>query len=280
MKKKNCLKKLSSITKNKNFIPWLEKLNFKKLDDINYQIYDYVIYAHSFIDAQMLYGYDGFENTMQWLEFTLDEFKDTEKKILIKPHPNFYNNSLAEFAQWDRYIYKKIVKKYKKYQNFLFLESPTHNYSLSKKLRKNCVVISQHGSVILETSYMNFKSISSAYNFFDKKFNISNVWDNRKKYSELLRCKHQHLVRPNRNHLLELIYSLFYFYHSEYHSNCFVNIIKKNLGLTKKMYEERFHHKARNKISSAQIIKFNKYIKLKEKNIINEISNTIWHVKN
>ena len=109
---------------------------------------------------------------------------------------------------------------------------------------------------------MNFKSISSTYNFFDKKFNISNVWDNKKKYSKLLKSKYQNLHSPNRDHLLELIYALFYFYHSEYHSNFYVNIIKKKLGLSKKLYEKKFFQKARSKMSNAKIIKFNKYIKL------------------
>ena len=280
LQKKKCLGQLSNMTKNKRFIPWLKKANFKSLDNLDYQTYDYVIYTQSFVDGQMWYGYDGFENSMQWLKFTLDEFIGTTKKILIKPHPNFYNNSNGELATWDRSIYLEIVKKYEKNQNFVFLKKPIHNYILLKKLRKDCVIISQHGSVILETSYMNFKSISSTCNFFDKKFKISNVWDNKKKYSMLLKRKYQNLHSPNRDHLLELIYALFYFYHSEYHKNFYVNIIKRKLGLSKKMYEKKFFHKARTKVSNAKKIKFNKYVKLKENIIINEIADTIWQVKN
>ena len=239
-----------------------------------------MIYAHSFTDGQIFYGYDGFENTVQWLEFTLDEFINTKKKILIKPHPNFYNDSIGELSKWDRYIYAKIVKKYEKHENFLFLKSPTHNYILSKELRKNCVLITHHGTVVLEASYLNFKSISSSCNFFDKKFRISNTWNNKKEYSELLKSKYANLIKPNRNHLLELIYSLFYLYHSEYHDNFYLNIIKKNLGLTTKMFEEKFYIKSGISRLGAKLDRFNKYVKLKENIIINKIADTIWHVKN
>jgi hypothetical protein len=72
-------KKISELTKKKNFIPWLDECKFKKIINLNYKKFDYVIYAHSFTDGQIWYGYDGFENTLDWLKFTLNFFKNKKK---------------------------------------------------------------------------------------------------------------------------------------------------------------------------------------------------------
>lgn len=279
LQKRQAEKQIIKMIKKKDFIPYLAKANYRKLDNINYRVFDYVIYTHSFTDGQLWYGFDGFENTLQWLEFTLNKLIQTEKKILIKPHPNFYNNSLAEYAIWDKKIYETVVEKYKKYKNLYFLNKPSHNYLLLKKLNKNCVIISKFGTSILEASYMNFKSICSSYNFFDKKFFISNMWNDKDNYLKLLNCDYIKLKLPDKNDLLKLIYALFYFYHSEYHINFYNNIIRKNLNLTKKNYETKFNIPAGSIIPNSKIRTFNSAVKLKENLIVNQISKTIWQVK-
>lgn len=273
--RKQAEKKISSMVKNKHFIPWLEKTNYKKLDNLDYKVFDYIIYVHSFTDGQLWFGYNDFENTLEWLEFTLNHFIKNKKKVLIKPHPNFYNNSLAANAVWDKKIYNIVIKKYKEYKNLYFLNKPTHSYILNKKLNKNCVAISEYGSVILETSYLSLKSICSASNFFNQKFNISNMWKNKNEYSKLLNYDYYKLKKPNKNDLIRLIYSLFFIYHSEYHVNFFNNIIRKNLKLTKDNYDKEFHTKARKKISNKQKIKLEKIPQFKQELIINQICNTI-----
>lgn len=273
--------KLISLVKNKNYIPWLSKLKFKKLKEkIDYNNFDYVIYTHSFTDGQMWYGNDGFENTLEWLEFTLNAFIGTGKKILIKPHPNFYNNTLAEYAIWDKKIYNIVVKKYEQHKNFYFLRNPIHNYLLLKKLNKNCIAISKFGSVILEVSYMNLRSISSSCTFYNSKFKISNMWKNKINYLKLLKKSHLKLKKPIINDLYKLIYSLFYVYPSCYHtSNYYENIIKKNLRLTQSAYDSIFLAKARSK----NYKKEENFKKLSKKNnisIIDDLSKKIWQVRN
>jgi len=276
--KKLANKKLVNLVKKKNYIPWLDNLKFKKLTEINYYNFDYIIYTHSFTDGQMWYGNDGFENTLQWLEFTLNAFVGTRKKILIKPHPNFYNNSLSAYAVWDKKIYNIVVKKYEHYENFYFLKDPTHNYELLKQLNKNCIAISKSGSVILEISYMNLKSICSSYNYFDRRFKISNMWENKENYLKLLKKNHIKLKKPNKDDLLKLIYSLFYIYHSCYHINYYENLIKKHFKLTKNAYENIFLTKARSKNYN----KFKNFKKLLNKNtisLIEKMNKRIFEVK-
>ena len=280
IEKNKAKKKITSLVKEKNYIPWLSNLKFKKLKKIDYYIFDYIIYTHSFTDGQMWYGNDGFENTLEWLDFTLNAFVGTKKKILIKPHPNFYNNSLAVYAVWDKKLYNNIVKKYEQHKNFYFLKNPTHNYTLLKKLNKNCIAVSKFGSVILDASYMNFRSISSTYNFFNKEFKISNMWKNKEDYLKLLKRNYFKLKKPNKNDLYKLIYSLFYIYHSCYHvSNYYENIIKKNFRLTKNAYENIFLGKARSK-NYNKAKSFKKLLRKNYKPLIEELSNKIWQVKN
>ena len=59
------------------------KVNYKKLENISYKSFDYVVYCHSFTDGQLWHGYSGFENTLDWLEFTLNGLIKTNKKIFI-----------------------------------------------------------------------------------------------------------------------------------------------------------------------------------------------------
>ena len=69
-------------------IPWMKSIKFKK--EKSYNNITHLIYAHTFTDAQMLYGYDGFINVFDWLEFTVKELsKNKNNKILIKAHPGF-----------------------------------------------------------------------------------------------------------------------------------------------------------------------------------------------
>jgi hypothetical protein len=216
----------------------------------------------------MWYGYDGFENTLDWLVFTLETFVGSNKKILIKPHPNFYNSSLGQHSHMDNKIYNVILNKYKVYKNFYFLKNPIHNYKLLKKLNKNCVAISKFGSVILETAYLNFKSISSLNNFYDKKFEISNMWGNKEDYLKLLKKDYFELNKPNKDDLYKLIYSLFNVYYSCYNlNNFYANVLQRSLKTT----ENTFENLALDKI---KYVNFSNY-----KSIIKRLSNKIWEVK-
>ena len=83
--------------------------------------YDYIIYTHSFTDAQLWYGNDEFENTYDWFTFTLERLNKKNKKVKIKSHPNFHQKHLGELSYWDKHLYEKILKKYKTNKNFYFI---------------------------------------------------------------------------------------------------------------------------------------------------------------
>ncbi len=275
-------KKILKILKNKNFIPWLSRTKFKKLKKINYKNFDYIIYPQAFSDAQIVYGNDGFENNLEWLEFTLNKFIHTKKKILIKPHPNYFNNEVSSFATYDQEIYYIISKKYKKYKNLFFLQEPIHNYTLLKRLNKRSVIVTQNSSVVMEASYMNFKSITSQNIFFDIKYTISNMWKNKEQYSKLLNTDYKKLRKPKKIDLLKIIYILFYIYNSNYNSSSWYhNIIIKYLKLTKNSFNYFFNIKARSKYSVSKLKVIKKIInKSNVDGLIKKISKNIYEIKN
>ena len=255
------------------------KVNYKKLENISYKSFDYVVYCHSFTDGQLWHGYSGFENTLDWLEFTLNGLIKTNKKILIKPHPNFYNSSLYTIAEWDKKIYDIVVRKYKKHNNLFFIKTPIHNYLLLKKLNKNCILLSGFGTAILESAYMNFKSICTSHNFFNEKFKISNMWKDKDNYSKLLNLNHSKLARPNKADLLKLAYCMFFYYSSTYNKDHYEIIIRRNFKLTSVEFQKKFPQKERAPIASSQLSKLKEASKLIERKITDEISKTIFDVK-
>ena len=86
---------------------------------------------------------------------SIDDLKNAllkkNKKILIKPHPNFYNGSLGQSAKWDKIIYDKFVKRFSNNDNLFFLNKPTQNYHLLKKLN---IISSVLMAVDMTTDYI------------------------------------------------------------------------------------------------------------------------------
>jgi hypothetical protein len=281
LEKLKAKKKISKLTKTKNFIPWLSKTKFKKFKDLNYNKFDYIIYPQAFTDAQMFYGNDSFETNLEWLEFTLNKLIQTTKQILIKPHPNYYNNKISEYSAIDKKIFDIVVEKYKNYKNLFFLREPLHNYALLKKLNKNCIALMQNSSVLMETAYMNFKSISSESIYFSKNYQISNMWKDKEQYSKLLNTDYKKLKKPKKTDLLKIIYILFFINNSSYNTNhWYHNIIKKYFKLSKKRFDYLFNYKARSQISNLKLSNINKLINKNNNELIDKISQNIFNLKN
>lgn len=208
-KAKNYLKDL--VKANSKVLPWMKNTNFLKFKEINdLQNFDYVVYAHSFTDAQLWFGFDDFENSYDWLEYTLTTLKKMNKKVIIKAHPNYFNKSLPkDLTVWDKKIFDLLHSKFKDYDGFYFLRYPVKNCDLVKNLNKKTICITHHGSVLIELAFLGFKTISSCATFFSVKFQISNFWKNKRQYSELLNQNWSDLKQPILKDIFHLTYKLF-----------------------------------------------------------------------
>ena len=123
--------------KPKKFLPWLKNTKYHKITSNRYYDYNYVIYCHSFTDAQLIYGDDGFSSTYEWLIFTLNFLKQQNAKVIIKPHPNFWNSYLIgkdSNIDFDRRIYENILLKYNNVKNFLFLDRAISNFEYLRQV--------------------------------------------------------------------------------------------------------------------------------------------------
>ena len=145
-----CLKKI--IYKNQ-IIPWIKKTKYKKINNIDFSKFTHVIYAHSFTDAQSIFGKDGFINSKDWLLFTLRKLLEKKNKILLKAHPNFYNKSMGKQAIWDKKIFDLLKNDIQKYKNLKILDLPIKNHEMLKKLNKKTILISHHSNALLENLF-------------------------------------------------------------------------------------------------------------------------------
>tara|TARA_Y100000591_G_C21806263_1_gene685100 strand:+ start:131 stop:1522 length:1392 start_codon:yes stop_codon:yes gene_type:complete len=180
-------KKILKIIFNPNLIPWCKSTNYKsslilkkKVKDL-----DYIIYAHSFLDGNLSYGYDGFINIEEWLEFTIKSLKKKNSRVIVKGHPNFYNEDFGQIANTDKIIFEKFRKKYES-KKIIFINEPIKNIDLLKLISKKTILITHHGTATIEGALLGFKCISSSSTFWDNEIRITNKWSNRLQYKKIL----------------------------------------------------------------------------------------------
>jgi len=260
----------------KNFIPWMSTTKFVKSTNIDFSLYDYIVYAHSFTDGQLFYGYDGFENVFDWLNFTLIELAKTNKKVLVKAHPNFYRKTHGIQSIYDNKIFTILEKKYKNNPNIFILNKPVFNNKILKKISKDTILISHHGTVLLEGSYYNFKSICSQSTFFNKNFKISNTWKNKLEYKYLLNKDFKKLIHSNRKDILYLIYKIFLDDKSYSGKKFWSNIIQKACGIkSQSEWQKKIEIFSNTKNINQRYILLKKLVKNKDEEIIKKISQNI-----
>ncbi len=250
----------------KDFLPWMNLTKWSSMNLKNLKDYKYIIYTHSFTDSQLEYGYDGFVNTLEWLEYTIDQLQKKQVKFIIKAHPNFYvnskKNSKDDLAKWDREIYKNLKEKIKFKKNILFIDKPILNKTLVSRLDKKCLVITKHGSVQLEMIYHGFKVIASEKNLIDKKYKLVNSWNNKEEYKKLINRKWDDLNFGDKNNFLTVIEFLFMNENSILGKKFYLNELKEQ------MYREKLINR-----KSTHDITISKFNNLKDKKkLINKIN--------
>ena len=113
--------------------------------------------------------------------------------------------------------------------NIIFITEPLENNYLLNKISKETILISHHGTALLEGLYSGFKCISSESTFWSSKFKVTNLWNSQKEYKKLLNRKFIDLKLPNKKDLYEVGYKLFLGPTSEYSEKYWYKIIKEQL---------------------------------------------------
>ena len=226
--KPKLIKNLKKKFDNDHIFDFLDPIKFKLISKKNnFNKYTYVIYVQVFSDAQLAFGYSGFENAKKWLIHTINFLLKKNQKIIIKPHPIFYQKNNIDY-----YFFKKIINKYKLNKNVLTIDKPYSNLEFLKNLNnKKHIIVALHSDAILECCLLKFKCISSIKTFWDKKFKITNSFSNVAEYEKILSKTFEKLDYSNHKDLLRLAYDTYLNPFGRFGKKNYKLIIKKNLGL-------------------------------------------------
>jgi hypothetical protein len=105
------------------------------------------------------------------------------------------------------------------------------------------------------------------------------MWKDKENYSKLLTLNYLELKKPKKVDLLKLAYCMFFYYSSTYNKNHYQTIIERNFKLNAENFQKKFPLKGRSLISNSQRRKLKEASRNIEGKIINEISETIFNVK-
>jgi hypothetical protein len=146
-----------------------------------------LIYAHSFTDAQLAFGFDGFKNVFDWLVFTVDELVALTPavRVVVKSHPNFFSTDESGTQAMDKKVWDEFCRRYAK--EVELINHPVDNYKILSNLNPmSTVLFSHHGNALVEGAYMGFQSVSSVSSTWGLKYTFSNVWSSRQQYQKLI----------------------------------------------------------------------------------------------
>ena len=222
-------KQIEIVAKDTSKIPYM----LASFDEYNStKKYDYILYSHSFTDAQSSHGHDGaFNNIKEWMEYTLNELRLS--KVCIKGHPEIYTEGYsAQVVDWDKKLFSEVLEKYKNYPNIDFIDYPVRNADLLDSLSKETILISHHGNALLEGGALGFKCISSKASNWSKNYEIFNEWKNKDEYKKILSKSFSELIETNYTELYEY-YDVLYFGKGSYFAqNWWVNRVAELSGVS------------------------------------------------
>jgi hypothetical protein len=214
------------------YLPWMVNKIYKNLNHKDIDKYDYLIYAHAFTDGQLLYGYDGFVTMYDWLCFTIDFLLKRNKKIIIKAHPNFNKYYRHPRSSWEVELFSKVKKKFNHENSALFISDPIKNYEILNLINKKTILITHHGTPVLEGSFSNFKVICSNKTYWSDEYKICNYWSNIDQYKKILKKDYNNLKFGNQNHLYQLGKKLFLSDFNEFSKNYYLKKYAKFYGMS------------------------------------------------
>jgi hypothetical protein len=142
-----------------------------------------VVFLHSFMDAQYMFGLDGFGDLYEWLEFTVANLlvNPSVGKILIKFHPNL----TKEKKVFDQLVKSNLRRRFGVGARFTIISDDVPPMAFTKVER--IIAITHHGSVAEELVYLGIPTIGSRYARWSNLFKFLIVWESPDEYAIHLR---------------------------------------------------------------------------------------------
>lgn len=230
----------------------------------------FVLYAHSFSDAQNYHGYDNaFQNIEDWTHWTLSNLLQSDQLVIYKAHPNFWANFDSDVIKYDKKIFKRTINKFSGHPNLIIINQPISNDDLMPHLSNNVKCVTHHGSVASETLSHSLSTIAASIHPLDSYFTKSKnyfSWSSKSDYKSILQY-HYRSQKSIQEHFPNIL-DEFYRYHPAYGSdNSSTKLISDYFGLH---YSEFISHPSR---SIAQC--YNSLSLEKRKKLYNKIAQTI-----
>ena len=146
-----------------------------------------VLYAHSFTDAQMERGFDGFKNVFDWTLFTVETIVSLHPDVtlIIKAHPNFFSDQESvdprSASTLDLKIWRVLLSKLP--ASAIVVDFPiTNERFLSELAGREAILISHHGNAVIEGAYLGFRTISSRCSPWGDLYTIGKTWSSKDEY--------------------------------------------------------------------------------------------------
>ena len=83
---------------------------------INYNDYQYIVYASAFTDAQLAFGYDGYANMKDWLIDTIKTLRKFNKKVLVMKYEDLVlkkKDSILRLVEFFNHFFPLKIDKQK-----------------------------------------------------------------------------------------------------------------------------------------------------------------------
>jgi hypothetical protein len=177
-----------------------------------------IIYMHNVSDAQYFFGIDEFIDLHDWLIYSYKTLLEYGYKVIIKPHPSFYSNNnmypvdkryltyLSKYFGIDLWNMDKNSLNKTQISNVFFLYYEYSSKFLSEKY-KNHLVITHHGKIALELSYLeHVVLVSKASPYYENTF--IKIYNNKKEYLKFIEqfANNKLDMKINKNKLFEYIF--------------------------------------------------------------------------
>jgi hypothetical protein len=186
-------KKIFDYYKSRIETPWVawdymkfhkEKLRSNK-NKINIKGISVILYLHSFTDAQYVYGYDGYNDLMDWTISSISLLNSNKhiSKVIIKPHPGINHVYYPGEIIAHKYLRSRLL-------GFGKIQWADFHFHVKNINSSGLVIgITHHGSIAEELVFNKIPVIGSTYSPWGNKYKFGYWWNNPKEYEALISTK-------------------------------------------------------------------------------------------
>ena len=200
-------KKTTEYYKNRIKKPWeafdymnhlRKKNNYNK--NLHFDGVSVVVYLHSFTDAQYFYGYDGYDDLMDWSFRTIFLLNSNKyiSRVLVKPHPGINPIYHPGDAIANKYL-KSLISNFNKVQWIDFHLNVEHINTSGQ-----VIGITHHGSIAEELVFNKYPVIASTYAPWGIEYKFGYFWSDHRKYESLISSQAITEILVTKSHTEEL----------------------------------------------------------------------------